>query len=275
MFQYGADSLAAAPPTIYMPTNYNKEKEIAVSIAREAGKIIVEYFDIDQQVEIKEDKSPVTIADKKVNSLVIERLSEAFPDDGIVGEEESTSEYGMGRKWICDPIDGTAGYIWGTPTAFFSLALVVDGHPVLGVVYDAFLDKMYIGQEGQPSECNGKIIFVSSLTIFEGVVAVTGGVRNLLRSSYCKKLVDDKIKLACFSGAVIKACLLARGKFSGFIEPGVNLHDIAAIHTIVEGAGGKITSMNGGEITYLKPIKGCIISNGINHAELIEYCREG
>ena len=253
---------------------YDKEKEIAVSIAREAGKIISEYFDIDQHVEIKEDKTPVTIADKKVNSLVIDRLSKAFPEDGIVGEEESTSEYGMGRKWICDPIDGTAGYTWGTPTAFFSLALVIDGHPVLGVVFDPFLDKMYLGQKGQSSECNGKKISVSSLSITEGTVAVTGSLKNLIKGSYFKKLIDSKIKLSCFSGAVIKACLLAKGKFVGFIEPGVNPHDVAAIHTIVEGAGGKITSLNGGELTYLKPFKGCIISNGITHTELIEYCRE-
>jgi fructose-1,6-bisphosphatase/inositol monophosphatase family enzyme len=257
-----------------MTTNYDKEKEAAISIAKEAGKIINEYFDIDQQIEIKEDRTPVTIADKKVNSLVIERLAAVFPDDGIIGEEESTSEYGMGRKWICDPIDGTAGYTWGTPTAFFSLALVVDGSPVLGVAFDPFTDKMYVGQKGQPSECNGKMISVSSLPINQGTLAVTGSIKNLFRSLYLKKLIDDKIKLACFSGAVIKGCLLAKGKFVGLIEPGVNPHDIAAIHTIVEGAGGKITSLTGEELTYLKPFKGCIVSNGVTHAQLMEYCKE-
>ncbi len=197
-----------------------------------------------------------------------------FPEDGIVGEEESTSEYGLGRKWICDPIDGTAGYTWGTPTAFFSLALVIDGLPVLGIAYDPFLDNMYIGQKGLPSECNGKNILVSSLTTAQGVVALTGSVRRLSEGSYLRKLINANIKLACFSGAVIKGCLLAKGKFVGFIEPGVNPHDIAAIHTIIEGAGGKITSMTGEEITYLKPFKGCIISNGIAHDELIGYCKE-
>src|SRR3990170_3369867 len=74
----------------------------------------------------KKENSQVTIADKLINSLVIERLVTEFPNDGVIGEEESNTEYGAGRKWFCDPIDGTNAYIWGVPTAMFSLALVVD-----------------------------------------------------------------------------------------------------------------------------------------------------
>lgn len=256
-------------------TPYDKEKEIAISIAREAGKIMLEYFDVDQHIEIKADKTPVTIADKKVNSLVIERLATAFPEDGIIGEEESTSQYGLGRKWICDPIDGTAAYTWGTPTAFFSLALVIDGYPVLGVAFDPFLDKIYIGQKGLPSECNGKIIHVSSSSINQGTVAVTGSLRLLSKAVYFQRLINNKIKLACFSGCVVKACLLAKGKFVGFISPETSPYDIAAVHVIVEGAGGKITFLNGEKITYLRPFKeDIIVSNGITHDDLIKYSKE-
>src|ERR1700733_14684688 len=104
--------------------NFKKELEVATAIAKEAGVIMLKYFEDDQQVELKKDKTHVTIAENLINSLAIERLSKAFPDDGIIGEEESTSDYGMGRKWFCDPIDGTAAYVRSTPTAMFSLALV-------------------------------------------------------------------------------------------------------------------------------------------------------
>ncbi len=250
---------------------YQKELEVAISIAREAGVIMLQYFDGDQQVETKEDKTLVTIADKLVNSLVIKKLNEAFPADGIIGEEESTSEYGMGRKWFCDPIDGTAGYIWGTPTGMFSLALIEDGKAVLGVAYDPFLDKMYTGVKDQASMCNGKAIRVSELTLNEGTVAVTGSIRTVVAAPYVKKLVDDKIKIACFSGMVYKACLIAKGKLTGHIELGANAHDVAAVEVIVAGAGGKTTDREGKPLDYSKPIRGCIISNNLVHEDLLKY----
>jgi fructose-1,6-bisphosphatase/inositol monophosphatase family enzyme len=252
---------------------YEKELEVAIKIARESGIIMLKYFDGDQSIEFKEDNSPVTIADKTINSLVIDMLKEFFPEDGVVGEEESTSEYGMGRKWICDPIDGTAGYTQGTPTAMFSLALVIDGKPVLGVAYDPYLDKMYIGRVGVQSECNGQPIHTSKLTLKEGTLAVTGNVTKLVTYPYFKKIIDNKIKMACFSGVVSKACLISKGRLLGLIESGANAHDLAAIHLILEGAGGKITSIDGSELTYLKPFKGAIISNSVVHNELVDFCK--
>jgi fructose-1,6-bisphosphatase/inositol monophosphatase family enzyme len=252
---------------------YEKELQVAMMIAKEAGKTILEYFHIDdQQIEIKGDNSPVTIADKLVNALVIKRLSESFPEDGVIGEEESTTEYGMGRKWICDPIDGTAGYTQGTPTAMLSLALVVDGVPEIGVAYDPFLDNMYVGVKGKPSLCNGKEIHVSKKTLSEGTMSITGNVRNFLKSPSGKRLLETNTKLACFSGLVLKACLIARGRLIGIIEMG-NAHDFAAVHIIIEGAGGKITSLEGKSLDYSKPFKGAIVSNGVVHDELVSFCK--
>lgn len=252
--------------------NFQKELDTAISIAKEAGVIILKYFDGEQRVEIKSDNSQVTIADKLVNSLVIKRLLEIFPMDGVIGEEESNTEYGNGRKWFCDPIDGTAGYIWGTPTSMFSLALVVDGKPVVGVAYDPFLNKIYTGKIGEKSFCNGKILSVSNLDLKSGVFAVSGSVRSLPATRHFQKMVDARIHLACFSGAVYKACLVAKGKFVGYVDHGVNAHDMAAAHLIVEGAGGKITGIDGADLNYSKPFKGAIVSNKIIHEEVVKYC---
>ena len=75
--------------------NYKKELETAQEIAREAGKIMRVYFDRKQEVSYKKDTSSVTMADIKINDLVIKRLKKLFPEDGIIGEEKSISEYGM------------------------------------------------------------------------------------------------------------------------------------------------------------------------------------
>src|SRR3989344_4462989 len=233
--------------------NFKKELDTAVSIAKEAGQIMLKYFDGEQEIEKKEDNSMVTIADKLINSLVIKRLTVEFPDDGVIGEEESNTEYGMGRKWLCDPIDGTRAYIWGTPTCMFSLALAVDGKPVVGVAYDPFLDRMYTGIIGEKSFCNNKVISVSNKDL--------------------QKFIDDKIALASFSGAVYKALLVAKGKFVGYVEGGIGAHDMAAADVILKGAGGKITLLEGKNLDYSKPFKGVIVSNSVVHEELVMYCQ--
>ncbi len=252
--------------------DFKKELEVATSIAREAGVIMLKYFDGDQQIEIKTDNSPVTIADKLINSLVIERLATAFPLDGVIGEEESTAEYGLGRKWFCDPIDGTAAYIWGVPTAMFSLALVIDGKPTVGVAYDPFLDKMYTGIAGEKSHCNGKGLSVSTLDFRSGIFGAAGSFRTWFEKDCFKRMLADKVKMAVFSGAVYKTCLVAKGRLIGYLEHGVNAHDMAAVHVIVEGAGGKITSIDGSALNYTRPFTGAMVSNGLVHNQIIKYC---
>jgi len=252
-------------------SNYAKELEVAQAIAREAGVIMLEYFDADQKVETKADKSAVTIADKLINSLAIKRLAEAFPADDVIGEEESRGEYGLGRKWFCDPIDGTARYIAGEPTAMFSLGLVVDGKPAMGVAYDPFLDRMYVGVAGEPSLCNGQAISVSKDDFKSGRFAVSGSMKALFSLVYFKRMIDDGIRCTPSNGAVHTMCLIARGKLVGYIEYGLNAYDMAAAHLILEGAGGKVTSLEGKELDYSKPFRGAIMSNGIMHDEIIRY----
>lgn len=252
---------------------YSKEIKAAKRIALQAGEIILRYFDEEQGVEIKEDNSPVTKADLLVNELVIAELSKTFPQDGVIGEEESTTIYGQGRKWLCDPIDGTAGYIWGTPTAMFSLALVIDGEPVIGVVYDAFLKRMYVGVVGGGSYCNEKILKVSEKGLKGGHVAVTASVTRLKTLNYVSNLQKLGVHLPVFSGAVYKSCLVAKGKFEGYIEGSVSAHDMAAVQVIVEEAGGNVTDTKGQRLDYSKPFKGAIVSNGRVHEELISAVR--
>lgn len=249
---------------------YEKELKVAKEIAKKAGEIMFKYFDGDQKVERKVDNSMVTIADKEINHFVIEELNKNF-DDLIIGEEESTGDYGMGRRWFCDPIDGTKAFVWGTPTAMFSLGLVIDGVPVLGVTYDPFLDRLYEGVKGQGSFCNGVPLKVSTQGLRGGIVAITCTVKKIIKDqSIFKYLIDQGVELAVFSGAVSKSALLARGKFVGYVAENVNAHDMAASHVIIEEAGGKITNYNGEKLDYSKPFLGIIVSNTLIHDELMK-----
>ncbi len=112
--------------------NENKEYlEFAKGIAYEAGKIMLRYFNQDNGSSYKGDKTIVTIADTEINSYLIEQVKKEYPNHSVDGEEEQ-----FGRSnfvWVCDPVDGTAMYARHIPVAVFSLALVIDGIPNVGV----------------------------------------------------------------------------------------------------------------------------------------------
>lgn len=251
-----------------------KELQIAKDIAYKAGKIMLQYFEGEQGLEHKPDETgatEVTIADRKINRLVIDELSKHF-DDGVIGEEESTSEYGPGRKWICDPIDGTKAFVVGVPTAMFSLGLAVDGVPVLGVAYSPFLDRLYWAVKGEGSYCNGKRLNVSKTGMKGSYILLSSNIEKMVKHpGLIENLKSKGAMIDTIYGAVYKACLVAQGKVGGYVEKEVNPHDIIAVHMIVEEAGGKVTGYDGQELDYKKPFRGTIISNNATHDDLL-YC---
>jgi myo-inositol-1(or 4)-monophosphatase len=157
----------------------------------------------------------------------------------------------------------------------FSLGLVVDGVPVVGVAYDPFLDLLYEAtQGGGGSLCNGKPIHVSSEGIAGASIAVSGSPEKVLDSSsqaaLLTRLVAKKARIVGFSGSVYRACLVARGRLAGYVEKNINTHDLAAVEMILKNAGGMITDFEGKQLDYSKAFKGAVISNSVVHADLLE-----
>lgn len=250
--------------------NYKLELATAKQIANEAGQIMRQYFRGDQGRVIKQDGSPLTVADTSINRMVIERLQASFPDDGIIGEEESTSEYGMGRKWFCDPIDGTKAFTWGVPTAMFSLALVLDGKPIVGVCYEPMLDQMYWAVKTQGAYCGDQLLNVNQDSLTSGILAIPSNTKDITKNPVIASILESGVTTAVFSGAVYKASAVADGRFVGYVETKVNAHDMAAIQVVIEEAGGRVTDLNGQAYDYSKPFSGTIVSNGLVHGELEE-----
>lgn len=251
--------------------DYSKELEVAKDIARQAGNMMLHYFDGEQKREIKDDGTPVTIADKMINSMAIKEILKVFPDDGVVGEEESSSDISGQRLWFCDPIDGTKPFTWGVPTAVFSLGLVIDNKPILGVVYDPFLNNLFTGITGHGSYLNDNKLQVSKDDLTTGLVAATGSIERMVKSppTYLTNLVDSGVQMACFSGGIYKSTLVARGRLAGYIEAKVSPHDIAAIDVIVTEAGGRVTTIDGQLLDYRQGFNSAIVSNGVVHDKLI------
>jgi fructose-1,6-bisphosphatase/inositol monophosphatase family enzyme len=124
----------------------------AVDIAREAGELTLGWFRKDGLVvEGKDDGTPVTIADRSAERLLRERIAAAFPDDSVVGEEESDAVGTSGRTWVLDPIDGTQSFVHGVPL-YGNLVSLEDEHgPAIGVVNIPGLDECVWAGRGRGS----------------------------------------------------------------------------------------------------------------------------
>lgn len=255
--------------------DYQKELEFAKSMAQDAGKIMKKYYRVDQGVEIKDDSTPLTLADTEVNSLLIQRVKDEFPEHGVLGEEESWNE-DRENLWVCDPIDGTVGYILHIPTSAFSLALVIDGEVKVAVAYNPWVDELYHAVLGGGAFLNDTPIKVSSKNWGEHThIANSSGGRDIFRGEeIIKKLAAEKIFINSSPGIVYHGCLIAAGYIEGRTFIYHTAHDIAAVKLLIEEAGGKVTDIDGNEQRYDRKLNGAIMSNGLIHDKLVEVVKD-
>src|SRR3989344_6391631 len=133
----------------------------AKNLALNAGNIMLKYFQVGLDSKVKSDNSIVSVADEEINQLVIDEVSKKFPDFSVFGEEGSVHKK-SNFVWVCDPLDGTVPFVKGLPVSVFSLALVEDGKPIVGVVYDPFTKRLYCGTLGGGATLNDSSIIVSN-----------------------------------------------------------------------------------------------------------------
>lgn len=249
--------------------------DFAKSLALQAGEIMIKYFDNDVSQREKADQSIVTIADEEINQMVIDKVETKYPDHSVFGEENSNIKESK-MIWSCDPIDGTFLFSKSIPCSVFSLALVEDGEPIIGVVYDFFLKKLYTASKGGGSYLNDKPIRVSDKPLdYRAALDVEDWPNSEFNLGPKLELAEKEKKLDFYAiGSVAyTCCLVARGSFEAVIFAGKKGKsvDIAAVKVIVEEAGGKVTDIEGNEQRYDGDINGAVVSNGIVHDELVRY----
>ncbi len=251
---------------------YDKELEFAQNLALEAGKVMLEWFKKGTTKEWKHDTTPVTEADIAINRMVIERIAASFPADNVLGEEESAHNGGF-RTWVCDPIDGTVPFAHGLPISTFVIALVIDGAPVLGVVYDPFLDRLFYAVAGHGAFVNTTPIRVSSGALKNSVVDATGfslkGNMVGRDPNFIYELHNRGCIVTTAWSSVITSMLVANGQYAAILTSSPYPHDGATSKIIVEEAGGKVTDLFGNDQRYDQPTKGFVASNGVVHDELL------
>jgi len=201
----------------------------------------------------------VTQADRECERMIARLLSDAFPDDGILGEEGARAESRSGRRWIIDPIDGTRDYVRGNPLWANLIALEAGGDVVVGVVNLPMLGRFYTASRGGGAYCNGSAIHASDKTSVEESVLCVNGYSKVAESPFYERLLDWMTRFWAVRGlgGAADAMMVASGQAEIWLEPSASPWDFAPLKVILEEAGARYLNVDGGSSIYAGNGLGC------------------
>mgnify|MGYP001795814527 CR=1 FL=1 len=223
--------------------DYVKLEQVMQNLAVDAGRAILDvYGSEDFGVSAKDDDSPVTIADKAADQIILAGLMAAFPDVLVVTEEEAGTHSRFADTFlIVDPLDGTKEFINRRDEFTVNIALVENGVPTRGVVYAPALSRMFItNAEGQSGEIENSTFEAIS------VAAPNNALRVVASKSHRDPATDDYINQYTVSetksaGSSLKFCLVATGEADFYPRLGRTMEwDTAAGQAVLLGAGGHV-----------------------------------
>lgn len=231
--------------------------ETICDIARKASIVIMEIYESDFKVETKDDRSPVTEADKQAEVVILKELGKSFPDIPVISEEAFSggARPMIGNQFfLVDPVDGTKEFISKNGEFTVNIGLIKDGHPIAGVVYAPAKERLFAGniENGAFEETGGthKPISVNDPED-GGLIAVAS--RSHRDSKTDEYLNHYNIKDMVAAGSSLKFCLVATGEADIYPRHGRTMEwDTAAGHAVLSAAGGKVTKLDGSPFLYGK-----------------------
>jgi myo-inositol-1(or 4)-monophosphatase len=255
---------------------FGLELELAIDLAHKAGQIQMDRYERLERIEAKGPRDVVTEVDHLCEALVMNAVRERYPDDAFyaeeIGEVAATGPTKSGRVWIVDPLDGTVNYANGIPFFCISIALVADGRPVAGVVYDPTRDETFAGAIDGPSLRNGEPIRVGQKELLEDlVVTLAVGGRGTVRKR--REAMKSIRAHRSMGSSALTLSYVACGRFDVYAQgAGLSAWDVAAAGLIAERAGATVTSLDGGPWFDLsRPAKkwSCLAAAPSHHAAML------
>ena len=232
--------------------SYDSELFFAQSAARKAGEACIRILNQGVVAETKSDDSPVTRADKESEKLIVSILSQAFPDDGFLGEEGASREGTSGRRWIVDPIDGTRDFVRNNRLWAILIGLEENDEPVVGICYLPMLNEMYYAAKGQGAFWDGTPIHASDIATARQAVICVNKLNAVNKAPFGPPLLDWLSTFWCVRvfGGIYDAMLVASGRMEIWMEPSVAPWDLCAPCCILREAGAKFFALNGKDSIY-------------------------
>lgn len=236
-----------------------KDLEVVIRIAKAAGSKILEVYNSDIEVETKDDDSPLTLADKLSNEVIVAGLEKHFPDIPILSEESTNASFeerqGWEYFWCVDPLDGTKEFIKKNDEFTVNIALVHYQIPIIGVIYVPVTGVMYYSTRGEgcfKREKNGsehqmRIMPYSGQGPFR-IVASRSHINDETKE-FITVLEEEYGEVHVLSaGSSLKFCLIAEGRAHIYPRFGPTMEwDTAAGHAIAEEAGARVVQDNDDE----------------------------
>lgn len=222
--------------------------DFAEFMADEARKISRLYYRSQMGVETKEDKSPVTEADRKIEDTMRKLVQNNFSKHGVYGEEFGQSNENAEYKWVIDPIDGTKSFISGRPVFGTLISLVHNAKPVLGIIDQPVIDERWIGVNGV-TKFNGKQVNTrSGMNVGSSIFAVTSPLVFNDRAKFIAERLASEAAFTIYGGDCYSYGQLAMGLVDIVIESNLKPYDFCALVPIIENAGGVITDWRGNAV---------------------------
>ena len=232
------------------------ELELACDAARAAGEVAMQYYG-SATATLKEGGSPVTQADHAADEVIAGMLRQAFPEDSVLSEEsaDSMERLAANRVWVVDPLDGTREFLAQNGEFAVMIGLAVQGRPVLGVVYQPAVDRLFYAAEG-----GGSFLRENGRTRVLRCRPPSGPLRLVGSRSHPDRLLLEMqaalgIRDVRPSGSVgVKCGLIALGERDLYIHPVPYLRewDTCAPEVILREAGGAVCDCRGGALQYNK-----------------------
>jgi myo-inositol-1(or 4)-monophosphatase len=252
--------------------------EVAVDAARRAGGLLLGRLGTLRTIDYKGSPSNiVTEMDRQAEALIVGCIAERFPDHAILAEEGGGRPGKASHRWIVDPLDGTTNYAHGMPFFAVSIALEIDGVVVMGVVYDPNRDECFTTRRGHGAFLEDAPMRVSETPTLDESLLSTGYPYDIRQVRDTNLAEHAAFMVRCRSvremgSAAINLALVAAGRLDAFWELKLGPWDVAAGCLMVEEAGGRVTTPEGGPVDLGAP--SVVASNGRIHDEILSTLKE-
>lgn len=227
-------------------------RRLATSIAEEAAALLRDGLGrVRTDVRTKSTGTDmVTEMDRAAEALIVRRLTEARPDDGLLGEEGTHVAGTSGVRWVFDPLDGTTNYLYELPGFSVSIAAEVGGTTVAGVVHDVVRDECFSAVAGAGATRDGAPIGPSGETELGLALVATGFSydpdRRAKQAAVVAQVIPHLRDIRRFGAAAVDLCSVACGRVDAYYERGLAPWDLAAGSLIAREAGALVSGFDGG-----------------------------
>ncbi|MFC1484164.1 inositol monophosphatase family protein [Candidatus Neomarinimicrobiota bacterium] len=254
--------------------NLDHVLDVALAIAHRAGDILMDKFLRLEQISKKGIVDLVTEADLASEREIVMSIRNAFPNHAFIAEE---GDYDQAQpspyRWVIDPLDGTTNYVHGLPIFAVSIGYQQDGDTKVGIVLNPAQDEEYVAVQGRGATLNGTTIHVSSVSILQESLLVTGF--PYVHDDLFDRTFDlyRELHHRCqgvrrLGAAALDFCYVGAGRLDAFYEARLHPWDLCAGDLICREAGGQTSDWEGGPIPFSG--RRILASNGLIHDQVLD-----